>query len=54
MALILTKMGKPEETAALLHECGAYLGQPASEIPMDAAIEIYQKFVSLIGENKDE
>lgn len=54
MALILTKMGKPEEAAALLRECGAYLGQPASKIPMDAAMEIYQKFVSLIGEGEDD
>ncbi len=51
MALVLTKMGKPEETAALLYECGAYLGQPASKIPMDAAMEMYEKFKRLIEED---
>jgi len=51
MALILTKMGKPEETAALLRECGAYLGQPASKIPLDAATVMYEKFKMLIKED---
>ncbi len=54
MALILTKMEKPEETATLLHECGAYLGKPACKIPMDEAMEIYRKFVLLIGEDEDD
>ena len=51
MALILTKMGKPEETAALLRECGAYLGQPASKIPLDAAMVMYKKYKMLIKED---
>ena len=51
MALILTKMGKPEETATLLRECVAYLGKPANKIPLDAAMLMYEKLKMLIKED---
>lgn len=51
MALILASHGDTEEAEAFLKDCSAYLGKSAGEIPLDAAMEMYERFKTLIGED---
>lgn len=51
MALIVGNHGDTEEAEAFLKGCSAYLGKSAGEIPLDAAMEMYEKFKTLIGED---